>query len=182
MNEIFEYSHSPKANLTKSVILVILCFLSGILLGIASTEEFVLSPYLKCGSGFFFLLGIVFFVRFIGTRYVYRITIDRRGNGDLTIFELHGYFGKYADAKSSKTVCRVSLYEIKEIYTLTNDKEGKKEIKKLKKQLKDEKNEIYSYCHEIFPKQYTLLKLDDGESVSYLKFTPNPKMLKIIEK
>ena len=62
------------------------------------------------------------------------------------------------------------------------DKEGKKEIKKLKKQLKDEKNEIYSYCHEIFPKQYTFLKLDDGESVSYLKFTPNQKMLKIIEK
>ena len=182
MQEMFEYSFSPKANMRRTGVLIALCVLSCVLLGVASTEEHLLSPYLKCGSGLFLLLAAVFFVKLAGTRYLYRVTVDKRGEGELKIYELSGYFGKYANAKKTRTVCRLPLFDIKQVVAISDDREGKKRRKEERRRIRKGKYRVYNYCHDVFLSEYTLLLIDDGEETYYIKFAPNKKMLAILEK
>ena len=179
----FEYSYSPKADLKKSVILISMCLITFALFGASSVDgELVFAPIMGAVSSVFLFLTIAFSVRLLGTRYAYRVVIDSRGDGDLVIYELHGYFGKYSNTKRTRTVCRVSLYDIREVISLEKSKEGKKKIRATKKRIRKEKAALYNYCTDIFSEKYSIIKIVDDDDIFYIRFSPDEKMLGLISR
>lgn len=179
----FEYSYSPKADLKKSVILISMCLVTFALFGASSVDkDLVFAPIMGAVSSVFLFLAVAFAVRLLGTRYAYRVVIDSRGEGDLVIYELRGYFGKYSNTKRTKTVCRVSLYDIREVISLEKSKKGKKELRATKKRIRKEKAALYNYCTDIFLTKYTILRIADGDEAFYVRFSPDEKMLAFINR
>lgn len=177
----FEYTCIGRANVKKAATLICLSIVTGVLLGVASVGDSVFTPYFKGASWLFLLLGIVIAVRFVGTRYSYSVILYPSGEGDLVISELRGYFGKENTVKVRKTVCRISVLDIRETAAVKNDKEGKKRIKALKKEARREGAAIYNYCADVFPEAYTVIKVSDRDCTSYIKFSPDEKLLSLLE-
>ncbi len=176
MNE-FEYTCAPKTNVKRAVAWIALSLATGSILYCLSFDQNALSPWLRVAGAVFFMAAVLLTVRFLGTRYVYRIVYDSHGSATLTIYELRGYFGKESNVKSSGAVCRVSLSDISDL-ACSKDKKG---IKVLKRSARMEKTQIYNYCAADFVKTYALIRVEDGEASFFVKFSPDEKMKEMIK-
>lgn len=178
---VCEYTCLPECDKVKSGMLVSGCVAAAI--GMLAVSEFggMLAPYFKIGATVFVLVGILFAARLLATGYVYAIFKDAQsGQLDLVINEKR--LGK------SKIVCRISLYDIKEILEYDSSKKvprGKR--KKLKRQRrvrpcrkKNGTGRCYNYCQDILPSKYCVLRVSGGES-AYIKFSPDETMLRLIK-
>lgn len=181
MNDRFEYTCIGRADVKKSMTLVCLSIVSCVILGVASVGDSIFTPYFKGALSIFLFFGILIAVRFVGTRYSYSVVLYPSGDGDLVITELRGYFGKKNTVKVRKTVCRVSLSDICETDALNSDKDGKKRMKALKKEARREKAEIYNYCADVFPSSFTVIKISDGDGVSYVKLSPDAELMAFLK-
>lgn len=182
---VCEYSYSPKGDRVKSCVLVSGCIAAAIGMLAVSETGWILAPYFKWGALVWVLVGALFGARLLSTGYVYSIFRDiRGGKADLVISELR--FGR------SKNVCRIGLYDIREIkiydptaVVLAARREGKKRIKKIKRPRPDRKDhrkvKVYNYCVDILPSRYCLMRIA-GDECAYIKFSPDDEMLKIIKK
>lgn len=177
----FEYTCVGRADAKKAMTIVCLSVASCVLLGIASVEDTVFAPYFKGASSVFLFLGILLAVRFVGTRYSYSIILYPSGEGDLVMNELRGYFGKETTVKVRRTVCRVSVADIRETEAFKNDKNGKKRRRKLRKEAWGERAAVYNYCADVFPESYAVIKISDRDGTSYVKFSPDEKLLSLLE-
>ena len=178
-NMICEYSYVPTHNKVKSLILVSGCLAAAVgMLAVSETGE-ILAPWFRAGAAAWVLAAFLFAARLLATGYVYSILRDPNGvKADLLITELR--FGK------PRQVCRVSLFDIKEmkIYDPAAEKEkarreGKKRIKRIKRPRPDKKARVYNYCVDILPTRYCLIFVAEG---AYVKFSPDGRMIGIIEK
>ena len=180
---ICEYTYAPKSDKFKSCLLVSGCAAGAFGMLAVSEGGWILAPYFKAGAAVWLLLGMLFAARFLATGYVYSIFRDvYSGKSDLVISELR--FGR------SKTVCRVSLFDIKElrIYDPAAQAEsarleGKKRPKRCKRPRPDRKKHggvrAYNYCVDVLPVRYSLL-LVSGNETAYLRFSPDRVISDII--
>ena len=64
-------------------------------------------------------------------------------------------------------------------------REGKKRIKRIKRPHPDRKNngrvKVYNYCVDVLPSRYCLILISGGE-LSCVKFSPDDRMISIIQK
>lgn len=174
----YEYTCCPKANLLRSGVLVAALTVTGVLFGAASVERTVFTPWFSVASGLLLLLAAMLSVRFIGTRYVYKITVDARGEGELSISELRGFFGRSGEVRSQRTVCRVELFDVREAVI----PERADELKKIKRQIRRERAAVYNYLPDVFADKYALLRIENGDGISYLKLSPDGELMRIIGK
>ena len=128
------------------------------------------------------LLAAMLAVRFIGTRYVYKITFGALGDGELSVSELRGFFGKSSDVKSCRTVCRVGLFDVKEATVFERGDESRTKIKEMKKRIRRERAAVYNYLPDVFADKYALLRIENGDGISYLKLSPDGELMRIIGK
>ena len=178
-NMICEYSYSPERDRVKSLILVSGCLAAAIGMLAVSETGGILSVFFRAGAAVWVLLALLFAARLLATGYVYSILRDPdSGEADLLITELR--FGK------PRQVCRVSLFDIKEmkIYDPAAEKEkarreGKKRIKRIKRPRPDKRARAYNYCTDVLPTKYCLIYVSEG---AYVKFSPDERMRGIIEK
>ena len=180
MHDRFEYTCIGRADVKKATTLVCLSVASCVLLGIASVEDTVFQMYFRCASWIFLILGILLAARFIGTRYSYSVVLYPSGDGDLVITELRGFFGRENVVKARKTVCRVRISDVRETVTVKNDKDGKKRMRSQRKDARLEKAATYNYCADVFPESFAVIKISDLDGVSYVKFSPDEELLKLI--
>ena len=178
-NMIREYLCVPPYDKVKSLLLVSGCLAAAIGMLAVSETGGILAPFFKVGCAAWVLVAFLFAARFLATWYVYSILRDPNGGeADLLITELR--FGK------SRQVCRVSLFDIKEmkIYDPAAEKEkarreGKKRIKRIKRPRPDKRARAYNYCTDVLPTKYCLIYVSEG---AYVKFSPDERMRGIIEK
>ena len=149
-----------------------------------SGTGWILAPYFKAGAAVWFMAGVLYAVRLLATGYAYSIFRDAdSGVADLVIAELR--FGK------SKTVCRVSLFDVKEmrVYDPVADvyrarSEGKRRIKRSKRPRPDRKAypsaKGYNYCVDVFPAKYCLIRIS-GDETEYVKFMPDRVIINAID-
>ena len=178
----YEYTFCPKVHLGRSAVLVGALTVTGVLLGAASVEKTVFSPYFAVASSVLLFLAVLLSIRFIGTRYVYKITVNSFGEGELTVSELRGFFGKAGDVKSQRTVCRVDISDVKESVVLERSEKGRASMKNEKKRIRRERATVYNYSADVFADKYALLRIENADEVAYLKLSPDEEMLKIIAK
>ena len=175
-NYICEYTCVPKQDRIKSGMLVSGCIIAAIGMLAVSEVEFFLSPYFKLGAVAWVLVGALFALRLLSTGYVYSIFRDEEsGSLDLVINELR--FG------SSRVVCRVSLFDIKELFEYDScRKETRGKRKKQRRQKRPRaKGKCYNYCADILPSEYCLLRTS-GTEEACIKFSPDKYMLEIIDR
>ena len=175
----FEYTSICRTNVKKAVFFICASVITSMLLGIASVENSIFSPYLSIISLVFLLLSIMISVRFVGMRYLYKLTLYPFDDGDLVITELRGCFGRAVDVKVKRTVCRVSVKTIVDICEIRQSDDNKK-IKDIKKTARMERAAIYNYTTEFFPNEYVVLKIKDVEGVSYVNFSPDKELLRLL--
>ena len=167
---ICEYTYMPKCNKFKTGVLVGGCIATAVGMVLVSGAGGVLAPYFKSGATVWALAGVLFALRFFGTGYVYSIFRDANGGEiDLAISELR--FGR------SKNVCRISLYDIEEIFEYNHSEKKKKARQKRKKM---GTGRLYNYCADILPPQYCIIRISGSEG-AYIKFSPDETMLNIIK-
>ena len=174
-NYFYEYSYVPRCDKIKSGILVSGCIAAAIGMLAVSETGWILAPLFIAGAAAWALLGILFALRLLGTGYVYSIFRNSiSGELDLMISEVR--LGK------SKTVSRISLFDIKSI--LVYDASEKSRKSRQKRPRPDRKRfgslPVYNYCVDVFPQRYCLLMIGGGE-VAYIKFSPDAKMIDIIK-
>lgn len=171
----YEYSYSPKCDKAKSGILVSGCFAAAIGMLAVSETGWILAPIFKLGSTAWALLGILFACRLLGTGYVYSI-FRNSISGELELLVSERHLGK------SKIVCRISLFDVKDM--LVYDASEKDHKKRTKRPRPDRKRygriPTYNYCVDVFPQKYCLLLVSSLET-SYIKFSPDERMLDIIK-
>ena len=170
-----EYTCVPKQDKLKSGILVSGCVAAAIGMLAVSEVEFFLSPYFKAGAAVWVLIGALFALRLLSTGYVYSIFRDVNGGKfDLVINEIR--------VGRSKTVCRVSLFDIKEILDYDSARKGPRGKRRKEKRQKrpHAKGKTYNYCVDILPSNYCLLRISGAEN-AYIKFSPDETMLEIIK-
>jgi hypothetical protein len=159
----------------KSGILVSGCFAAAIGMLAVSETGWILAPIFKLGSTAWALLGILFACRLLGTGYVYSM-FRNSVSGDIDLLISERRLGKY------KIVCRTSLFDVKNM--LVYDRTEKDLKKRTKKPKPDRKRygrlPLYNYCVDVFPQKYCLLLISKGEA-SYIKFSPDKRMLEIIK-
>ncbi len=170
-----EYTCVPKQDKIRSGILVSGCIVAAIGMLAVSETGGMLATYFKTGAAVWLLAGILFALRLLSTGYVYSIFREINSGGlDLVINELR--FGV------SKTVCRISLFDIKEIIEYDSMKRipsGKRKKGKRQKRVRA-KGRCYNYCVDILPSKYCLLHISGAED-AYIKFSPDEVMLNIIK-
>ena len=141
----------------------------------------ILASYFKAGAAAWVLVGLLFAVRLFSAGYVYAIFRDvYSGKMDLVINEHR--FGR------SRIVCRVSLYDIKEIVEYDSSRKmprGKRQkLKKQKRVSPDRKKNgerrYYNYCTDVLPSKYCILRVSGSES-AYIKFSPDETMINVIK-
>ena len=172
-NYICEYTCLPKQDRIKSGMLVSGCVVAAIGMLAVSEVEFFLSPYFKLGAVIWVVAGALFALRLLSTGYVYSIFRDEEsGARDLVINELR--FG------SSRVVCRISLFDIKEVLEYdASRKETRGKRKKPKRQKRPRgKGRCYNYCTDILPSKYCLVRTEEA----YIKFSPDEYMIEIIDR
>lgn len=177
-----EYTCCPKTNLVRSGVLVAALTLTCVLFGTVSVGKTVLSPIFSAASSVLLLLAAMLAVRFIGTRYVYKITFGALGDGELSVSELRGFYGKSSDVKSCRTVCRVGLFDVKEATVFERGDESRTKIKEMKKRIRRERAAVYNYLPDVFADKYALLRIENGDGISYLKLSPDGELMRIIGK
>lgn len=179
-NMICEYSYAPKGDRVKSLLLVSGCMAAAIGMLAVSETGGILAPYFKMGCAAWVLLALLFAARLLSTGYVYSVLRDANGGAaDLVVTEVR--LGK------SKQVCRVSLFDIKEmkIYDPAAEKErarreGKKRIKRIKRPRPNRKGaRAYNYCVDVLPARYCLIFVAEG---AYVKFSPDDRLIGIIKR
>lgn len=180
MKDCFEYSCIGRATVKKCAVLICASVISSVLFGVASVETSVFSPYFKLVSIAFLFLSILIFVRFIGTRYSYKLIIYPSGESDFMIAELRGFFGKSHDVKVNRTVCRVSVTNITDVTVIRGESGDEKLLKALKKKMRSEKAAIYNYTSVIFLSEFAILKIEDGDGISYVRFSPDEELLRLL--
>ncbi len=167
---VCEYTYSPVCNKFKTGVLVGGCLAAALGMVAVSGTGGILAPYFKSGAAVWALAGVLFTLRLLGTTYVYSIFRDAsRGEIDLVISEVR--FGK------SKGVCRVSLFDIEEIFEYNSSKKDKHPRPNRKKR---SMGRLYNYCADVLPSRYCLLRIS-GNEASYIKFSPDETMLNIIK-
>ena len=174
--EEFEYTCAPKTNAGRAAAWIALCLVTGCIFSCFSFEDNAFSPWFRIVGGAFFMAAVLLTVRFLGTRYVYRIA-DSHGRVLFTVYELRGYFGKADSVKSSGAVCRVELTDISDIASSRD----KKVIRALKRSARLERSQIYNYCAADFVREYALMRVKDGDGSFLVKFSPDEKMKEIIK-
>ena len=176
-NMIREYICVPPYNKVKNLLLVSGCLAAAVgMLAVAETGE-LRAPWFRAVSAVWVLAAFLFASRLLATGYVYSILRDpNSGKAELLITELR--FGK------SRNVCRVSLFDIKEmkIYDPVFEREmarreGKKRIKRIKRPRPDKKARVYNYCVDILPARYCLIFVAEG---AYVKFSPDERMMGVM--
>ena len=172
---VCEYTYVPVCDKIKSGVLVSGCVAAAIgMLGV-SEIDFFLSPYFKAGAVAWVLVGVLFAVRLLTTGYAYSIFRDETsGARDLVISEIR--FGV------SKAVCRVSLFDIKEMleYDSTSRVPSKRHKKGKRPQRPRAKGRCYNYCVDVLPQSYCLIHISGAED-AYVKFSPDGRMTEIIK-
>jgi hypothetical protein len=176
VNDRFEYTSIGGANVKKALVLVCASVTSSVLLGVASVEQSAFSPYFKLASMLFLLLSILVFVRFIGTRYLYKLMIWPSGEGELTVTELRGFFGKSSRALVKRTVCRISMSDVASVNVVSDEKEAKR-IRRISRK---ERAAVYNYNADLFPNAFSVLKIEDADGISYVRFSPDSELLRLI--
>ncbi len=176
MENKFVYEYTPRGNVKLASALIALCLTLSVSGCFVLLLDNVLSPYMGAAGGLFLLISLMLCVRFLGTRYLYRVSYDRLGNGELTVFELRGFFGAYDTVKSSTAVCRISIDGISECVEI------KPKQRKYKKQVRRSNAEVYNYCPSAFQREYAYLKFTDDEKEVYIKFAPDEKMLNLLSR
>lgn len=177
----YEYTCCPKPNIRRSSVLVGAITVTAILFGIASVDQTVFSVYFGALSSLLLFLAVVISVRFIGTRYVYKITLTSFG-GELSVCELRGFFGKSGEVRSHRTVCRVSLFDIREVDTFDRTDESLKKLKKTKKSIRRARASVYNYLPDVFADEYALIKIENADGISYIKLSYDEEFIKLIKK
>ena len=175
-----EYTCVPKQDKIRSGILVSGCIAAAIGMLAVSETGGILAPYFKWGALIWVLVGALFAFRLLSTGYVYSIFRDvNSGKLDLVINEIR--FG------NSRTVCRTSLFDIKEMLEYDSSRKeprGKRKKEKRQKRIhpnrkKYGKGRCYNYCVDILPSNYCLLRISGSED-AYIKFSPDKTMTEII--
>ena len=180
-NYTCEYTCVPVQDRIKSGVLVSGCVAAAIgMLGV-SEVDFFLSSYFKAGAIIWVLVGALFALRLLSTGYVYSIFRDTySGEIDLVINEIR--FG------NSKTVCRVSLFDIKEMLeydSCSKEPRGKRGKKKRQRRVRPDRKKYgigkcYNYCVDILPSKYCLIRISGAEN-AYIKFSPDGRMTEIVK-
>ena len=173
-----EYTCVPKQDKIKSGMLVSGCIAAAIGMLAVSETGGILAPYFKWGALVWVLIGALFALRLLSVGYVYAIFRNASsGELDLVINEIR--FG------NSKTVCRVSLFDIKEAIDYDSSrKEFRGKRKKRQRRVRPNrkkygKGRYYNYCVDIIPSKYCLLHIS-GNDGAYIKFSPDETMTEII--
>lgn len=162
---VCEYTYSPKGNKFKTGVLVGGCFATALAMVAVSGMGGMLAPYFKSGAAIWALAGVLFALRLLGTTYVYSIFRDAtRGDIDLVISEVR--FGR------SRSVCRISLFDIEEIFF---EKSKRSRFKRKKRGT----GRLYNYCADVFPSKYCILRISGNER-SYIKFSPDETISDIL--
>lgn len=182
-NFICEHSYSPKCDKVKSGVLVSGCIAAAI--GMLAVSEIggILAPYFKAGASVWLVLGALFAVRLLGTGYIYSILRDPDSSEiDLAINELH--LGK------SKTVCRVSLFDVKELLVydpFSKDLPAHKSKCRAGRRSRPRPNrkkygdaKLYNYCVDVFPTKYCLIRISEGRG-AYVRFMPDDFIVEVIK-
>lgn len=179
MKDYFEYTCVGNANVKRATVLVSASVVSAMLLGVASVGESVFSPCFALASAVFFFLAVLIFVRFIGTRYSYKLIIYPSGEGDLLIAELRGVFGRSSDVKVNRTVCRISVDDITDFTVITSG-DCKSTRKELKKKLCAKGEKIYNYTSAPFLNEFAVIRIEDADGVSYVRFSPDEELIRLL--
>ena len=177
MRDYFEYGCVGRASVKKAAFFICASIISGMLFGIASVEDSFFSPYFKLFFLGFLLLSVLIFARFIGTRYYYQLIGRSFDEADLVITELRGFFGKESAVKVKRTVCRVSVKSIADITEINAGTDGRKMIKSIKKAARSERAAVYNYVADLFPSEYVIVKIEDEDGISYVRFSPDEELL-----
>ena len=176
MNE-FEYTCAPKTNVKGALSWIAVCLGTGSILYCLSFDQNAISPWFRVMGAVLFMAAVLLTVRFLGTRYVYRLSVDVHGVATFTVYELRGYFGKESRVKSSGAICRVDTTDISELVSSSD----RKNHRALKKRAKRERTSVYNYCAADFVRSHMLMRVTDGSCASLVKFSPDEKMKELIK-
>ena len=172
---VCEYTYVPECDKIKSGVLVSGCIAAAMgMLGV-SEIDFFLSPYFKAGAAVWVLVGALFAVRLLTTGYAYSIFRDETsGARDLVINEIR--FG------SSKTVCRVSLFDIREFseYDASQRVPSKRGKKGKRPKRPRAKGRCYNYCVDVIPARFCIVRIA-GSRAECIKFSPDEIMINYIK-
>lgn len=176
-----EYTCIGRANVKKATVLALSLGASSTIVGVLSTAESALAPYLNLAFLLLLLLSILVFVRFIGTRYSYKLLLYPFLEGDLVIIELRGSFGKNSKINLTKTVCRVGIDSITELVWIES-KNDRKKYREIKRSTLREGARWYNYTADLFAQKLLIIKIEDGDGISYVKFSPDERLAALLNK
>lgn len=178
----FEYSCFSRSNNTKAATAVALSMTSSAILYVISATDIAWLSYLKSVAIVFLVLSALLMTRYFGTRFMYKISFDENGKGEIEVYELRGYFGQGKTVKQASAVCRVSIENIKEAARIDRKKKSdRKNEKGIKLRVSKEKANVYNYCSEIFPSDHAYLRIEDEDGISYIKLSPDERLWSIIK-
>ena len=179
---VCEYACTPKSNKVRSCFFVSGCIAAAFGMLAVSHFSSILSPYFKAFATVWLIVAALAAKRYLTTGYSYLIFRRNGGNdADLVIYELR--FGE------AKTVCRVSLFDVKELAVYDPVAElieaRRKGIKRPKRPRRPRPrresgaSRAYDYCVDILPAKYCLILVSEG---AYVKFSPDGEMLALMKR
>lgn len=78
----------------------------------------------------------------------------------------------------AKAVCRISVGSIKELILI----EDRKKLRSLKKKARLENARVYDYTAELFARELSVIRIEDGDGISYVRFSPDGELIKLLNK
>ena len=156
------YEHTPQPNKKIPYIAVFFFMIAGILLFMPVDLPFDASLWMRSFGIWAFALAFIFADRYLLTSYTYIIEQTDSGSIDFLVSELH--------FRRRRTVCRISLDEIKDIRP---DEKGKKS--KLPK-----KARVFYYLAELPVRQAYILRIENEDGELFIKFSPDARMAELI--
>ena len=156
----YEYMPTPNNGRIKALCMG-LFFGALVLFGASGLQDVIVMPWLfQFVSVCMLTVSILLMGRYLLRYYLYRIE-SVNGGVDFTVTEI--------TRRGGTTVCRLGLHQLRAVKVWNAENKpprGKK---------------IYNYCVDARPADSRLLEFADGDDTIYIRFSPDAKMLEILE-
>ena len=169
MDDLYEYE--PLEPKRKELLLSLgLLGVALFLLGLSQIPGLPFPAAFQFGMMLFLAASIMVYTRYISRRYSYRVEPCDNGTEmtppDFTVTEYY--------SRRTTVVCRISLSDIAEVTRVTSQNR-----KQLAAAVKGKR--VYHYTCHMAPQNLTLLTVNDGEGVFYIRIQTDEKLFSILQ-
>lgn len=159
------YDFTPKRNIKAPAALSLALFVGALALFCVAGYGIGPVALLQLLGTVFGAAAIFLLVKFVVLGYIFRVEEKEEGGADFYVIE--------ASAKKRRTLCLISLGDVKETFELADGKLKSKP---------EGCGKVYNFCPELFPRRAVLLVVDDGDGRYAIKLPYDAEMTGMIKK